>query len=146
MSEAKPKKAFLPERAAAWIAAFLLTAAVTLTVLGALAVQVLTSAGLHLRTATDGKLLDEQLQSIYASVDEYAEAYGFSAAPVKAAISREELEQFNTKTAEWWIALLTEGKADVIPRWNPGKSRGTSRGSASRTVRSLTPPESPIRC
>ena len=55
MSEAKPKKAFLPERAAAWIAAFLLTAAVTLTVLGALAVQVLTSAGLHLRTATDGK-------------------------------------------------------------------------------------------
>ena len=117
MSGTKEKKAFVHERGAAWIVTLLLSAFISVTVLGTLLVQVLTSAGLHIGTAQDDGLLNRQMEHIYESIDKYAEEYGFSAESVKTVITREEIRELNRRSAEWWTGLLTEGKADAVPRW-----------------------------
>lgn len=117
MSRTKDMKAFWHERGIAWIAAFLLTAFLTITILSTLAVQAMTSAGLHLGVATDSSVLDAQMSRIYGRIDILAEEYGFSADEVKKVITREEIERTNRDVAAWWTHLLTEGDTGTLPRW-----------------------------
>lgn len=115
------RKAFLHERGIAWILTFLLTGFMVAALLSAFAVQVLTSAALHLQVATDGGVVDSQLRHIHENVDMLAEEYGFSAEAVKEVIDRDELVRVNTEIAAWWTTLLTEGDTGTIPRWYSAK-------------------------
>ena len=117
MSSTQNKKAFPHERGIAWAAAFLLTLFLAFCLLTALLVQAMTSAGLHAGTATDDRILDEQVRSIYSYIDLLAEEYGFSVDSVKAAVSREDLKTFNLDAAAWWTRVLTEGDSGTVPRW-----------------------------
>ena len=108
------------ERGCAWAAAFLLMVFLTVALLSAIGLQMVTSAGLHLSVAADEGMLDRQLQEIYANIDRMAAEYGFPADEIKATVSRKDLEEFNRKTAEWWTRLLTEGEGGVNPRWYSG--------------------------
>ena len=116
----KNKEARPAERGCAWAVTFLLTIFLAAAVLGSAALQMATSAGLHLNVAADDGMLDEQLRTIYGNIDLMAEEYGFSAGAVKASIGREELEEMNRKSAEWWTRLLTEGEDSTLPRWHNG--------------------------
>lgn len=108
------------ERVCAWIAAFLLTVFLSATILGTVAVQMITSAGLHLNVAADDGMIEKQYREICENIDVMAEEYGFSAENVKATVTREELKEMNRKSAEFWTGLLTEGEGGAIPRWNIG--------------------------
>ncbi len=107
-----------PERGFAWVLTFLLTAFLSAALLSLLAVQGLTSAGMHLAAATGNGVADSQQARIYEQVDRLAEDCGFSPEGVKAAIRREDLLEMNRKAAAWWTKLCTEGIVDTIPRWN----------------------------
>lgn len=130
MSTEKRKGARLPERGAAWFAAFLLAVLIIITLTGAVFLRAVTSAELHLSVAADPGMLDRQLQAIYSDIDLMAEEYGFPAGQVKEAVSREELEDFNRKAAAWWTQLLTEGTSGTIPRWNSGRIESVIRTAA----------------
>jgi len=104
----------------AWIAAFLLTVFLSATILGTVAVQMITSAGLHLNVAADDGMIEKQYREICENIDVMAKEYGFSAENVKATVTREELKEMNRKSAEFWTGLLTEGEGGAIPRWNIG--------------------------
>ena len=108
------------ERVCAWIAVFLLTAFLGVTVLGTAGVQMITSAGLHLNVAADDGMIDRQYSEICGNIDLMAAEYGFSAENVKATVTRDELREMNRKSAEFWTLLLTEGEGGTIPRWNIG--------------------------
>ncbi len=110
----------LTERGCAWVVTVLLTLFLTAAVLGSAVLQMMTSAGLHLSVAADNGMLDEQFRSICENIDLMAAEYGFSADAVKDTISREELEEINRKSAEWWTRLLTEGEDTTLPRWHNG--------------------------
>ena len=124
------KKALLPERGAAWIFTALLAVFLTAALLGSVVLQMLTSAGLHLNVASDSGMLGRQMQDIYAEIDVMAEEYGFSAEKIKASVTRDELAEFNRKSAEWWTRLLTEGEDGAVPRWNSGAIQDIIYGSA----------------
>ena len=124
------KKALLPERGAAWIFTVLLAVFLTAALLGSAVLQMLTSAGLHLNVASDSGMLDRQMQDIYAEIDVMAEEYGFSAEKIKASVTRDEVAEFNRKSAEWWTRLLTEGEDGAVPRWNSGAIQDIIYGSA----------------
>ena len=117
MSAKKAGRAFLPERGLAWIAAFLLTALLTVFLLSAFAVQAMTSARLHLQSATSSGVVNGQVDSIREYIDLLAKEYDFSAEEVKATVSRDELEAYNRSAAEWLTRLLTEGQSEAVPRW-----------------------------
>lgn len=108
------------ERVCAWIAAFLLAVFLSVTILGTVAVQMITSAGLHLNVAADAGIIEKQYREICENIDVMAGEYGFSAENVKATVTREELKEMNRKSAEFWTGLLTKGEAGTIPRWNIG--------------------------
>ena len=120
MTSGKPRKALLIERGCAWAATFLLTVFLSVTLLSTMAVQALTSAGLHLRVAEDNGMLEDQLYRIHEHIDLLAEEYGFSAETVKNAIGREELKEIDRELAGWWTRVLTEGTAGPVPRWYSG--------------------------
>lgn len=124
MNAEKKKKMMPAERGCAWAAAFLLTVFVFITILASMGLQVLTSAELHLSVAADEGMQEKQLKQIYAGIDQMAPEYGFSAEEVKSAITREELEEINRQSAEWWTHLLTEGEGGTIPRWNSAAVEG----------------------
>ena len=105
------------ESGMAWAAAFLMTVFLSLCLLSALAVQGLTSAGLHAGTAANDAILDGQMRSIHQYIDLLSEEYGFSSEGVKETIRREDLKQFNLEAASWWTRVLTEGESDSVPRW-----------------------------
>lgn len=130
MSSGKKREAALPERGAAWVFTVMLAVCLTAVLLGSAALQMLTSAGLHLNVAADGGMLDRQMRDIYAEIDVMAEEYGFSAEAVKASVTRDELAEFNRKSAEWWTRLLTEGEGGAVPRWNSGAIEDIIYGSA----------------
>lgn len=108
------------ERVCAWIAAFMLAVFLSVTILGTAAVQMITSAGLHLNVAADAGMIEKQYREICENIDVMAGEYGFSAENVKATVTREELKEMNRKSAEFWTGLLTKGEAGTIPRWNIG--------------------------
>lgn len=120
MNTGKQREARPAERGLAWIVTFLLTVILTVTLLGFSALQMITSARMHLSVAADDSMLDRQLQAIYNDIDLMAAEYGFSSDEVKAAVSREELEEYNRKAAEWWTRLLTEGEGGAVPQWYSG--------------------------
>ena len=120
MNRGKTRQPFFAERVCAWIAAVLLTGFLIITVISTITVQIMTSSGLHLSVATDGKKVDEQLSHIYENIDRMAEEYGFSAEAVKASVSREEVTEKNREAAAWWTRLLTEGEMGSFPRWDSG--------------------------
>ena len=134
MSTEKRSGARLPERGAAWFAAFLLAVFIIITLTVTVFLRAVTSAELHLSVASDPGMLDRQLQAIYSDIDLMAEEYGFPADQVKAAVSREELEDFNRKAAAWWTQLLTEGTSGTIPRWNSGGIESVIRSAAEDRV------------
>lgn len=111
------QRAYPLERGIAWVMTFLLAGCLAITILSILTVQILTNAGLHLGVATDGAVIDSQLEHIHANVDMLAEEYGFSADAVKKIINREELMRVNREIAAWWTHLLTEGDTATMPRW-----------------------------
>ncbi len=117
MSRTSQKKAFLPERGIAWIITVLLAVIISTTALGTLAVQLMTSAGLHISTSQDAALLNSQVSHIYEKIDLYSEEYRFSADAVKTVITPEEIKELNRRAAEWWTGLLTEGKTEAVPHW-----------------------------
>lgn len=121
MSAGKPKKALWIERGCAWAVTFLLTVFLSVTLLGTLAVETLTSAGLHLQVAADGGMLDDQLRRIHENIDLLAEEHGFSAEAVKQVIGREEVREIDRQLAGWWTQVLTEGTAGTVPRWYSGE-------------------------
>ncbi len=120
MSTGKQRKALPAERGCAWLLTFLLTVLVAITLLVFTAMQMLTSAGLHLSVAADDGMLDRQILEISGNIDQMAAEYGFDAVKVRETISRDELKEFNRKTAEWWTRLLTEGESGPIPKWYAG--------------------------
>lgn len=130
MSGGKKNGMRLPGRGAAWVLTVLLAVFLTAALLGSAALQMLTSAGLHLNVASDGGMLDGQMRDIYAEIDVMAEEYGFSAEAVKASVTRDELAEFNRKSAEWWTRLLTTGESGSVPRWNSGAIEDIIYGSA----------------
>lgn len=111
------KKAFPIERGLAWAATVLLTLFITAAILCTLAVQLLTSAGLHRAIATGDGVVNSETRYIHERIDEMAAEYGFSAERMKEVIGKEEIRQINKEAASWWTALLTEGKAGQVPRW-----------------------------
>ncbi len=120
MNREKQRLPRTAERGCSWAVTFLLMIFLTLTILSFTALRMITSAGLHLSVAADDSLLDHQMQEICANIDLMAAEYGFPADEVKATVSRDELKEFNRKTAEWWTRLLTEGEGGVNPRWYSG--------------------------
>ncbi len=116
----KVVKANRAERGCAWAVTFLLTVFLLIALLSSIALQAMTSAGLHLQVANDDSVLERQMLRIYEKIDLLADEYGFSAEIVKAAVSREELAEMNQKAAAWWTRLLTDGEADPFPRWYSG--------------------------
>ena len=110
-------KALPHERGIAWVLTFLLAGCLAITILSVLTVQILTNAGLHLGIATDGAVVDSQLDHIYKNVDMLAGEYGFSADAVKKIINRDELLRINKEIAAWWTHLLSEGDTATMPRW-----------------------------
>ena len=102
------------ERVCAWIAAFLLAVFLSVTILGTVAVQMITSAGLHLNVAADAGMIEKQYREICENIDVMAGEYGFSAENVKATVTREELKEMNRKSAEFWTGLLTKGESKFI--------------------------------
>ena len=117
MSKAKQGTAFPAEKAAAWLFTFLLSAFLTMSILCALAVQMMTSTGLHLTIATGDDVVNEQIRYIHGKIDEMAEEYGFEAATVKKSVSADEIRSFNKDVATWWSLLLTQGKMKDTPSW-----------------------------
>ena len=117
MNTAKQRKASLPERGFAWAAAFLLALFLVASLFSLLAVQVMTSAGLHTGTATNDSVLDGQMKIIHNYIGVLADAYGFEAETVRQSVSREELRDFNLNAAAWWTGVLAEGESRTIPRW-----------------------------
>lgn len=117
MSIAKDRGVFCVESCAAWTATFLLTLLLSICNLSLLAVQALTSTGLHTAILTNEQILDRQTESIYEYIDLLANEYGFSGEEIRNCISREDLRTFNLEIAEWWKNVLTEGKTYTIPRW-----------------------------
>ena len=109
MSKAKQGTAFPAEKAAAWLFTFLLSAFLTMSILCALAVQMMTSTGLHLTIATGDDVVNEQIRYIHGKIDEMAEEYGFEAATVKKSVSADEIRSFNKDVATGWSLLLTQG-------------------------------------
>ena len=100
------------ERVCAWIAAFLLAVFLSVTILGTAAIQMITSAGLHLNVAADAGMIEKQYREICENIDVMAVEYGFSAENVKATVTREELKEMNRKSADFWTGLLTEMKPE----------------------------------
>ncbi len=111
-------KRFFVGHGAAWAAVFLLTVFLAITILSMLAVQMLTSAGLHLQAATDDAVIEEQLHHIYEQIDLLSEEYGFSADTVKATIQKDQLKEIDEKVASWFTLMLTEGQVGTVPRWD----------------------------
>ena len=70
------------ERVCAWIAAFLLAVFLSVTILGTVAVQMITSAGLYLNVAADAGMIEKQYREICENIDVMAGEYGFSSAAV----------------------------------------------------------------
>ena len=147
MNRGNNRKPLLAECGCAWIAAVLLTGFLMITIISTITVQIMTSTGLHLAAATDGKKVDEQLSHIYESVDRMAEEYGFSADAVKETVSREEITEKNKEAAAWWTRLMTEGEMGSFPRWDSGSiediifpsiSDGTGHGDPKTIVSDLT--------
>ena len=108
----------LPARFAAWVAAVLLTVALTGTLLGATAVRMLTSGESHVRISTDRQVVAGQMEKISDAVRDLAEEFGFSAEPVISAVSRDEITDLNTRMAEWWTKIVREGIMDDVPSWS----------------------------
>ena len=105
------------ERILAWPAAFLMAVFLTLSVLSALAVQLLTSTGLHAGTVTNDAILDEQIRRIYEYIDLLGEEYKFQPDVVKDTIGSDELRILNREAAAWWTKILTEGESSAVPQW-----------------------------
>ena len=99
----------LPARMAAFCIAFLLTITLTIAVLSvpAAANRIITSEDLHVRTATDDAVIQEQMDRITGTIRQLAEDYSFSADTVISALSRESVEQLNRETAQWWTRIMT---------------------------------------
>lgn len=118
MRNTEPRPA-VPARIAAWGITFLLTVMLTITALGGPAAvhRVLTSEELHIRTATEDSVIQEQMDRIAGSIRDIAEEYGFSADDVTGMISREEIADVNNRAASWWTNIVSEGVMDEIPAW-----------------------------
>lgn len=127
------------ESGMAWAAAFLMTVFLSLCLLSALAVQGLTSAGLHAGTAANDAILDGQMRSIHQYIDLLSEEYGFSSEGVKETIRREDLKQFNLEAASWWTRVLTEGESDSVPRWYSSKTDAAVAAAMAETERKEDP-------
>ena len=117
MNTPRLKKAYPAERGGAWLFTFLLTILLTVTIVCALTVQMMTSVGLHMTIATGDDVVNEQISHIYEKIDEMAEAYGFDPKTVRKAVSADEIRSFNAEVAAWWSALLTQGKMKDAPSW-----------------------------
>ena len=127
------------ESGIAWAAAFLMTVFLSLCLLSALAVQGLTSAGLHAGTAANDTILDGQMRSIGQYIDLLSEEYGFSSENVKETIRREDLKQFNLEAASWWTRVLTEGESDSVPRWYSSETDAAVAAAMADTERKEDP-------
>ena len=82
--------------------AVLLTLTLWLTQAGLLSLQVMTSRRLHERVVLEKEMVDRQMDRIAEKIVPIAEEYGFSAEPVTAAITRDQVEDLDRQVVAWW--------------------------------------------
>ena len=130
-------------RCCAWIAAILLTATLSVTLLGAVAVHGMSSEDLHIRAATSDESVAEQTRQMSAYIAELAEDYGFSASETAAVITADELRNMDRKMAQWWTRIVNDGVMEPMPEWSSDDVR-TAVGQSldgSRIPAGMTPDE-----
>ena len=113
------RKPSAPARTAAWAFALLLTIALTGTLISHSCVRILMSEDLHVSSATDDKVVADQMERLSDAIRELSAEYYFDAGQVIAALDREEVIRADRETAVWWTRITAEGiMDDEIPAWS----------------------------
>ena len=110
----------MPARIAAWCLAFILTLTLTISALLGPASfnRVLTDEDLHIRTATDDSVIQEQMEKVSSAIRIMAEEEHFRADRVIRALKQDDFKKLNEQAAEWWKNIMSEGRLTEIPAWN----------------------------